>query len=118
MPSRVTPDWSDVMTVEQVAAYLQLHKLTIYRYIREGRLPASKVGKAYRIRKTDVEWFLDSMRTRPVARRATAAVQPPVAPPPRWEPVAVGAGRPVAPSEVRDRELSLNPMEWVTRGLH
>lgn len=118
MPPRVGPDWFEVMTVEQVAAYLQLNKLTIYRHIREGRLPASKVGKAYRIRKTDVEWFLDSMRTRPTARRATAEVQPSDASPSPPEPVAVETGRPPAPSELRDLEMTLNPMEWVTRGLH
>ncbi len=118
MPPRGRPHWSEVLTVEQVASYLQLNKLTVYRHIREGHLPASKVGKAYRIRKSDVEWFLDSMRARPTARRVTAAVQAPFAPPARREHVAIGASRPAAPSELRDRELSFNPVEWATRGLH
>lgn len=118
MPPGERPDWSEVMTVEQVASYLQLNKLTVYRYIREGHLPASKVGKAYRIRKSDVEWFLDRMRTGSTKHRATAEVQAPFAPPARREPVVLGARRPAAPSELRDRELSLNPVEWATRGLH
>ena len=50
----------DLMTVEQVAAYLQLNKLTVYRYIREGRIPAARIGKSYRIRKADVDAFLES----------------------------------------------------------
>jgi len=107
--------WSDIMTVDQVAAYLQLNRLTIYRYIREGRLPASKVGKAYRIRKADVEWFLDSARTRPV-RRPKPAVQPEAVAARRPEPVVV-TSRPDS-TDLRDRELALTPMEWVSRGLH
>src|SRR3972149_10122083 len=33
------------MTVEQVAAYLQLHKLTVYKFIRSGELQALRLGR-------------------------------------------------------------------------
>src|SRR5712691_1433744 len=101
--------WSDILTVDQVAAYLQLNRLTIYRYIREGRLPASKVGKSYRIRKADVEWLLDSARTRPV-RRPKTAVPPEAAAAKRPEPVVLTSRADSA--DLRDRELTLTPMEW------
>ncbi len=52
-----------VMTVEQVAAYLQLNRLTVYRYIREGQIPATKIGKAYRVLRADLDRFLESRRT-------------------------------------------------------
>jgi excisionase family DNA binding protein len=39
----------DVMTPEQAADYLQVNRETVYRYIREGRLVASMLGRAYRI---------------------------------------------------------------------
>ena len=48
----------DVMTPKQVAAYLQLHPITIYRYISEGRLLAAKIGGRYRIKRETVERFL------------------------------------------------------------
>src|SRR5207249_6858176 len=70
------PAWSDILTVDQVAAYLQLNRLTIYRYIRRGQLRAAKVGKAYRVRKADGDGFLDSLQIRPAARRAARAVSP------------------------------------------
>lgn len=116
MPASPKRAWSDILTVDQVAAYLQLNRLTIYRYIRQGQIRASKVGKAYRIRKEDVDLFLDSMQARPAARKPLR-VRPeaPVSKPP--EPVVVAAGR-ANSAELRDRELGLNPMEWVTRGLH
>ncbi len=52
----------EILTVEQAADYLQVHKLTVYRYIRQGLLPAAKLGKMYRLFRRDVEGFLDAMK--------------------------------------------------------
>lgn len=41
----------EIMTPEQVAEYLQLNKDTVYRYIREGKLIASRLGRSYRVTK-------------------------------------------------------------------
>lgn len=48
----------EIMTPKQVADYLQLHPITIYRYISEGRLAAVKIGGRYRIRREAVERLL------------------------------------------------------------
>jgi excisionase family DNA binding protein len=45
----------EVYTVEQFAERLKLHPKTVLRFIREGRLRAVKVGKSYRILRTDME---------------------------------------------------------------
>lgn len=55
----------EILTVEQAAYYLQVHKITVYRYIREGLLPAVKLGKMYRLFSRDVETFLSAMRHQP-----------------------------------------------------
>ena len=62
-----------VMTVDQVAAYLQMNRLTVYRYVREGKIPAAKFGKLYRILKADVDHFLEEQKspTRPAGRPAS-----------------------------------------------
>ena len=60
----------DVMTPEQVADYLQLNTDTVYRLIRDHQLAASKIGRAYRIPKEDVETFLLSHSSRPQVRDA------------------------------------------------
>ncbi|QYC42655.1 Helix-turn-helix domain protein [Nonomuraea coxensis DSM 45129] len=44
-------------TVEQAAALLGLHVKTVRAYIRDGRLPAVRVGKRYRIAKDDLAAF-------------------------------------------------------------
>lgn len=45
----------EVLTVEQSAAYLQVHKVTVYKYIRSGLLPAARLGKVYRIYRRDLD---------------------------------------------------------------
>jgi excisionase family DNA binding protein len=45
----------EVYTVEQFAERLKLHPKTVLRFIREGRLRAVKVGKSYRILRSDLE---------------------------------------------------------------
>ena len=48
----------DMLTPQEVAEYLQLTPDTVYRYIREGKLVASKLGRHYRIPKENVELLL------------------------------------------------------------
>ncbi|HEY3247320.1 MAG TPA: helix-turn-helix domain-containing protein [bacterium] len=52
------PQERELLTVEQAAEYLQVHKVTVYKYIRAGWLPAAKLGKVYRIFRRDVEALL------------------------------------------------------------
>jgi len=47
-----------VFTPQQVAEYLQVSPETIYRYIKEGKLVASRFGRTYRIPQRNVELFL------------------------------------------------------------
>lgn len=54
----------EVMTPEQAAEYLQVNRETIYRYIREGKLVASKLGRAYRVPRRSLDLLLWATRTR------------------------------------------------------
>lgn len=47
-------------TVEQIAELLAMHPKTIQRYIREGKLRASKVGKGWRVTGHDLSVFTES----------------------------------------------------------
>jgi excisionase family DNA binding protein len=40
---------SEVMTLQQLAAYLCLPRSTIYRLVQTGRLPAFKIGRQWRV---------------------------------------------------------------------
>lgn len=59
----------DVMTPEQVADYLQLATETVYRLIRQRKLAATRIGRAYRVSREDVESFLAANSTREEVRR-------------------------------------------------
>lgn len=48
---------SHLITVQQAAEQLRLHPKTVLRHIREGRLPAARIGKAYRIAQADLDRF-------------------------------------------------------------
>lgn len=47
----------ELYTVEQAAERLKLHAKTVLRAIREERLRATRVGKAYRILRSDLDAF-------------------------------------------------------------
>ena len=47
----------NLVTVEQAAEQLKLHPKTVLRYIREGRLQATRIGKAYRIDQAKLDEF-------------------------------------------------------------
>ncbi|CEJ11908.1 Helix-turn-helix domain protein [bacterium YEK0313] len=46
-----------LVTVEQAAEQLNLHPKTVLRYIRDGRLAATRVGKSYRIMRAKLDAF-------------------------------------------------------------
>lgn len=51
----------DFYTIYEVADMMKLHHKTIRRMISNGDLPASKVGRQWRIKKADLERFTESM---------------------------------------------------------
>ena len=48
-----------ILTPDQVALILQVHPFTVLKFIKQGKLRASKLGRVYRIRQSDVGRFLD-----------------------------------------------------------
>ena len=50
----------DMLTIADVAKYLRLHELTVRRLAREGELPAFKIGRQWRIKRTLLEtWVVE-----------------------------------------------------------
>jgi len=53
----------EIMDLRDVAAYLSVHPATIYKYAREGKIPAFKFGSDWRFhRKMIDEWIHDKVR--------------------------------------------------------
>ena len=55
----------ELLTVTEVAALLKLNEQTVRKWLREGRLPGIYLGTrqaGWRVRRADVERFLDERR--------------------------------------------------------
>jgi excisionase family DNA binding protein len=53
-----TPD-HEILTLEEVAHYLRLKPQTIYKWAQERRIPAVKLGKEWRFRRSVLDRWLD-----------------------------------------------------------
>ncbi len=62
---------NNLLTPEQVAEILQIHVLTVYSYIRQGKLDAVRLGRTYRIVPRDLELFIESNRVNKSTRDPT-----------------------------------------------
>lgn len=51
-------------TAKELADLLSLNVMTIYRYIKAGRLNAHKIGKEFRINHAEFERFMKSTKTK------------------------------------------------------
>jgi excisionase family DNA binding protein len=50
------------LTTDEVLGYLKTTPRTIYRLIRTGELPAIRIGRQWRFRRSDLDGWLDRQR--------------------------------------------------------
>jgi excisionase family DNA binding protein len=53
---------SQVLTIDELAAYLKISKSTLYKLVREGKIPSQKVGRHWRFRKRAIDRWLEETR--------------------------------------------------------
>ena len=49
----------EILTVREVADYLRVSRVTVWRWCQEGTIPASRIGRNWRIRRDDLVRLLD-----------------------------------------------------------
>ena len=54
------PNRTQIMTLKEVAAYLGLHHLTIYRLIQEKKIPAARLGGRWRFKKDVLDKWIET----------------------------------------------------------
>jgi len=47
-----------ILTTKELAEYLKLTQVTIYKYVCEGKIPGHKVGSRWRYDKAQIDEFL------------------------------------------------------------
>lgn len=50
----------EILTLDEVAAYLKAGKRTVYRFAQNGDIPAFKLGGAWRFRRSELERWIDA----------------------------------------------------------
>jgi excisionase family DNA binding protein len=54
-------DKSDsVLTIDELSVYLKIPKSTLYKLVREGKIPCQKIGRHWRFRKLSIDHWLEN----------------------------------------------------------
>ncbi len=59
---------TDILTPEELRSYLKIPKPTIYALAQSGRIPAAKIGKHWRFRRSDIDEWLKSQQWKRLAQ--------------------------------------------------
>ena len=53
---------TQIMTPKEAAKYLGFHLVTVYRLLKKGQIPATKIGGQWRFKKDVLDaWLMDRM---------------------------------------------------------
>jgi excisionase family DNA binding protein len=59
------------LTIGELSAYLKVSKSTLYKLVREGKVPCQKVGRHWRFRKDAIDrWLEEHKPDSPSKRKA------------------------------------------------
>lgn len=63
----------EILTLDEVAAYLRAGKRTVYRLAQQGEIPAFKLGGTWRFRRSELDsWIAESINgKKPEAKSAS-----------------------------------------------
>jgi excisionase family DNA binding protein len=52
----------EIMTIAQVAEYFQISEMTTYKLVQEGKIPAFKIGRHWRVKKEDLSLYIQKLK--------------------------------------------------------
>ena len=52
----------EIMTVSEVAEYLKISEVTTYKFVQEGIIQGFKVGRHWRIKRSDLSEFIEKQK--------------------------------------------------------
>ena len=53
---------NEMMTITQVADYLQMNEMTVYKLAQERKLPAFKIGSHWRVKREDLHECIEELK--------------------------------------------------------
>ena len=67
MTNEDSPVDATVLTVAEVAAYLKISPTTVWRHCAQGKLPAFRVGRQWRVERHDLDVWISALKAEAVA---------------------------------------------------
>ncbi len=65
----------EIMTIEEVAAYMRVSERTVYDWAQKGDLPGGKLGTTWRFKRNDVEnWVNSRLSSQPASAKTAGGV--------------------------------------------
>ena len=55
---RMGSEPGDVLTIEELSVYLKIPKSTLYKLVREGKVPCQKIGRHWRFHRHAIDIWL------------------------------------------------------------
>lgn len=52
----------EIMTVSEVAEYLKISEVTTYKFVQEGKIPGFKIGRHWRVKRSDLAEFIEKQK--------------------------------------------------------
>ncbi|MFC4560087.1 helix-turn-helix domain-containing protein [Virgibacillus kekensis] len=52
----------EIMTIAQVAEYLQLSEMTTYKLVQENKIPGFKIGRHWRVKREDLDELIERLK--------------------------------------------------------
>jgi excisionase family DNA binding protein len=53
---------NEIMTVSEVAEYFKISEVTTYKLVQEGKIPAFKIGRHWRVKRSDLGEFIEKLK--------------------------------------------------------
>ncbi|MCX5719986.1 MAG: helix-turn-helix domain-containing protein [Nitrospirae bacterium] len=59
MENKITLEKEErLLTIDEVAEFLHVNPMTVYVWVKDGKIPAFKIGKVWRFRKSEIDNWL------------------------------------------------------------
>ncbi|MFH1478170.1 MAG: helix-turn-helix domain-containing protein [Candidatus Omnitrophota bacterium] len=49
----------EILTIKDVAEFLGVHPMTIYKYVKGGKFPAFKIGTSWRVKRHSIDKWIE-----------------------------------------------------------
>lgn len=54
----------NIITVDELATLLGVHRITVYRHLKESKLPGFKIGRVWRFNREEVSHWIAQQRAK------------------------------------------------------